>query len=237
MWIIKQLLGVFIWDSFNGRCWDIFLLEPCVCSLSRNRKWPPAFLWESWGPLSVSCSLPRVNGYSRIPSFTRITTGILIHGQYVYFHNNYYFGAMFSISSLVLVFYFWAHTIINRLRICALKFIFWRIRVPATISFSHTKEFPCINPAFVLLPEVFWYRRLFLSTSHRVVNVVLSCLFAACCTTVSLQEPLLLAALLCHRKNFTARRTTSITHFGLILSSCPNAFSTCSLNTLTIVVK
>ena len=51
----------------------------------------------------------------------------------------------------------------------------------------------------------------------------------------------LLAALLCHRKNLVAccttvspqdlaaRRTTPITRFGPIPSSCPNAFSTCSL--------
>ena len=104
-------------------------------------------------------SLPRVNGYSRVPSLAfPLESSFSV--KYIYFQN-YYFGAMYRISSLVLVFYSWAHTIINSLRIYALKFIFWRIRVPATISFAHTKEFPCINPAFVLLPEVFWYRSLF----------------------------------------------------------------------------
>ena len=94
-----------------------------------------------------------------------------------------------------------------------LKFIFSRIRVPATISFAHTKEILCINSDFVLLPEVFWYRTCL--ASHRLVNDFLNCLitacctdvslqefFAACCTDVSLQEFSPLAALLCHRKTF-----------------------------------
>ena len=86
-----------------------------------------------------------------------LPTGILIHAQMYLFQiiivsvqcTGYRRSPSYFISS--------AYDHKSSAYLC-IRFILQRIRVPAAISFSHTKEFPCINTDSVLLPEVIWYR-------------------------------------------------------------------------------
>ena len=132
MWIIRQLLGIF-GTSFNGRRWDIFLLEPASAPLAETNC-GPRFLWESWGRLwAFYAPYPKwmnIYGFHHSLAFQSESFN---HGQmYLFFGITYYFGAMFKISLLALVFCsFHAYNPKSSAYLCI------KIHIPTYTSASH----------------------------------------------------------------------------------------------------
>ena len=120
-------------------------------------------LGKLWASLGFLRSISRVNEYLWVPSFTlTLIRNPSITAKCIYFLE----------LPIILVqcsryrcspsyFVLFTHTILNRLRIYVLKFIFQRIRALAMISFSLTKDLTCIHPTSVLFPDVIWYRNCF----------------------------------------------------------------------------